>query len=158
MKLRDVLTERELATYNRRKERILLPPTLRRSLPSSGAFLAARHPDPVLHARLIAPNCSISWYVAAGDPDSGGISRYEDDYIFYGLVINSWTGPSGEWGGFSLREMDQYCVGFALGIERDVRFAVTTESVLVRELQSVSEDTFLRILATTSPAGVHRRR
>lgn len=65
--------------------------------------------DPVVVCKFFYPCGSWTWYATEYDPD---------DKIFFGFVV----GHEGEWGSFSLDELESFTGKFGLGIERDRGF------------------------------------
>jgi len=65
--------------------------------------------DPVVLAKFFDPCSQWTWYATEFDPETE---------IFYGFVI----GFEGEWGSFSLAELEQFRGKLGLPIERDFHF------------------------------------
>ena len=67
--------------------------------------------DAMIYAKFFTPWTGWTWYVTEG-------SQQEEDFIFFGYVI----GFEGEWGYFSLNELESVRGPGRLTIERDLHF------------------------------------
>ena len=119
----DLTKVKDLADYNSRPARQLAPPELRKALPTDEEFTVNGGENPPFHAKFFTPTgYYMAWYVAAGDPDTNGVSAFKDDYFFYGYVVHQELCPRGEWATFSLRVLERVHCGMFVGIERDLHF------------------------------------
>lgn len=87
----------------------LLPDELRRSVPS--LYSCEGQKDPTVVIKYFSPFSSWTWYVIEGSPE-------EDDFVFFGFVV----GFEGEWGYFTLSQLEEVKGPHGLGIERDLHF------------------------------------
>lgn len=87
----------------------LLPEDVRRSLPA--LYSCEGQKDPSVHVKYFSTFSSWTWYVIEG-------SQEEDDFVFFGFVV----GFEGEWGYFSLSQLEEVKGPHGLGIERDLYF------------------------------------
>lgn len=99
----------------------LLPQDLRESLPKFYAQEGVD--DPVVHVKFFFPAADWTWFATEGEPEG-------DDFIFFGYVI----GMTGEWGYFSLRELEEVNVRH-LTVERDSDFRQAKLSVCLARWQ-----------------------
>jgi hypothetical protein len=65
--------------------------------------------DPIVIAKFFNPSGIGYWFATEYNPE---------DKIFFGYVSLLYN----EWGSFALRELEEYCGPFGLGIERDLHF------------------------------------
>ena len=65
--------------------------------------------------KFFQPTGSYTWYVLEGE-------RHEDNWIFFGIVENSYES---EYGYFTLKELENIKLPFGLTIERDIYFKPT---------------------------------
>lgn len=86
----------------------LLPSELRENLPK--LYSQENEDDPTAHAKFFFPAGNWTWFVTEGE-------QKENDFLFFGFVI----GFVGEWGYFSLKELEEVEVK-GLKIERDLYF------------------------------------
>lgn len=86
----------------------LLPGELRGTLPK--LYTQENEEDPIAHAKFFFPAGNWTWFVTEGE-------QKENDFLFFGYVI----GFVGEWGYFSLKELEEVEVK-GLKIERDLYF------------------------------------
>lgn len=63
--------------------------------------------------KFFAPVGGFTWYVTEAD-------KKENDYLFFGLVINNYGEK--EYGYFTLKELESISLPFGLKIERDIYF------------------------------------
>jgi len=87
----------------------LLTGELRARLPS--LFSQEGSDDPMVYAKFFTPWTNWTWYATEGSPE-------DDDFIFFGFVF----GFEGEWGYFSLKELESIKGPAGLTIERDIYF------------------------------------
>jgi Protein of unknown function (DUF2958) len=88
----------------------LLTDELRAQLPP--LYAQEHESDAMVCAKFFTPWTNWMWYATEG-------SQQEDDYIFFGFVF----GNVGEWGYFSLNELQSVRGPAGLTIERDVHFS-----------------------------------
>tara|TARA_Y100000034_G_C6757785_1_gene337279 strand:+ start:484 stop:789 length:306 start_codon:yes stop_codon:yes gene_type:complete len=74
--------------------------------------------DKVVVVRFFLPSTSISWYAVEYSPE---------DKMFFGYVDNA----GGEWGYFSLTELESIIGKYGLGVERDMYFPAQPFSEVV---------------------------
>lgn len=86
----------------------LLPEDLRKTLPK--IYAQENRDDPFVYAKFFFPAGNWTWFVTEGE-------REGDDFLFFGYVI----GFVGEWGYFSLRELEEVRIK-GLSVERDLYF------------------------------------
>ena len=67
--------------------------------------------NPLVIARYFNPQGAGTWFATEYDPETR---------LFYGFAVIQ----EGEWGDFSLDEMEAYRGRFGLGIERDMHFII----------------------------------
>jgi hypothetical protein len=87
----------------------LLTNTLRDNLPP--LYSQEKEDDPVVYCKFFTPDTQWTWFVTEGEQDG-------DDFIFFGFV----NGLEGEWGNFSLSELEEIRGPWGLPIERDIYF------------------------------------
>lgn len=87
----------------------LLTEELRAKLPA--LYAQERIKDPIVHIKFFTPDSSWTWFVTEGQQEG-------EDFIFFGFV----KGFEGEWGYFSLNEMESARGPLGLPIERDLYF------------------------------------
>ncbi len=87
----------------------LLTDALRKQLPP--LYTQEQEPNPMVHIKFFLPGSSWTWYVTEGEPEG-------DDYLLFGFVF----GFEGEWGYFTLRELEQVRNQMKLPVERDEHF------------------------------------
>ncbi len=88
----------------------LLTEQLREELPPLQS--QADNSDPTIYAKFFTPDAGWTWYIAEGSP-------VDDDFIFFGFAV----GFSGEWGNFSLNDLQAARGKFGLPVERDLYFS-----------------------------------
>ena len=103
---------------------MLLTQEIRRSLPALYATAGVQLANKVVRVKFFDPCGSRTWYGIEFD----GADR------FFGWV----DGWEGEWGYFSLAELQSVRVGFGLGIERDRFFTPCRLGELVPALTQVT--------------------
>ncbi len=86
----------------------LLPEDLRETLPK--IYSQEKQDDPFVYAKFFFPAGIWTWFVTEGEQE-------DEDFLLFGYVI----GSVGEWGYFSLRELEEVSVK-GLSIERDLYF------------------------------------
>ena len=77
--------------------------------------------DPIVIAKFFNPSGAGTWYATEYNPE---------EKIFFGYV-SIFGDHNGEWGSFSLEELESFQGQFGLGIERDLHFAETPSSQVV---------------------------
>src|SRR3954465_13066201 len=87
----------------------LLPAELRASLPA--LYSQEQHLAPTVHLKFFSPYSNWTWFVTEGSPE-------DEEFIFFGYVI----GFEGEWGNFSLSELESARRGNLPLVERDLYF------------------------------------
>lgn len=87
----------------------LLPAELRAQLPP--LYAQEHERDAMVYVKFFTPWTNWTWYATEG-------SQKEDDFIFFGFVF----GFEGEWGYFSLNELQSTKGPAGLTIERDLHF------------------------------------
>ncbi|MEW6058056.1 MAG: DUF2958 domain-containing protein [Bdellovibrionota bacterium] len=93
----------------------LLTDELRSQLPP--LYAQEKVKDPMVHAKFFTPWTHWTWYVTEGSEEEG-------DFIFFGYV----AGDFGEWGYFSLNELESVRGPGGLTIERDLHFTPKRKS------------------------------
>ena len=88
----------------------LLTDELRAQMPP--LYAQEHEEDAMVYAKFFTPWTNWTWYATEG-------SQAEDDYIFFGFVV----GHVGEWGYFSLAELESVRGPAGLTIERDLHFS-----------------------------------
>ena len=77
--------------------------------------------DPIVYAHLYrSTGHRADWYITHGlrvpaEPARG----MDEDFLFYGFVVDARYCPEGEWGHFSVNELRPIHLGCCLGIERE---------------------------------------
>lgn len=69
--------------------------------------------EKIVICKFFAPVGAFTWYVTEAE-------KVDDDYRFFGLVINNYFEK--EWGYFMLSELESIKLPFGLRIERDMYF------------------------------------
>jgi hypothetical protein len=87
----------------------LLTDELRGQMPP--LYAQEHEEDAMVYVKFFTPWTNWTWYATEG-------SQQEDDYIFFGFVF----GHVGEWGYFSLSELESVRGPAGLTIERDLHF------------------------------------
>jgi hypothetical protein len=99
----------------------LLPAEVRARLPKLGA--QEGNSEPIVHVKYFTPGANWTWYATEGEEAEG-------DFRFFGYVF----GMDGEWGIFTLSQLQSACVPLGMSIERDLHFTPAPLSeVLARE-------------------------
>lgn len=120
-----------------RCERQLFPAEVRAQIPA--LYSNEGKSDPMIVAKFFNPMGAGTWYIIEGSPiDENGEMIPENapeskqaravDFLFYGYVDLF----EGEFGYFSLSEIEQVDLPFGMKIERDIFFRPTPQSTVVR--------------------------
>lgn len=83
--------------------------------------------DPIVLAKFFNPAGAGTWLATEYNPE---------DKIFFGYV-SIFGDQCDEWGSFSLEELENFKGLFGIGIERDLYFAETPASKLIKEYTKV---------------------
>lgn len=105
----------------------LLMEELRAQLPALYSQEGAE--DPMVYAKFFTPDSNWTWYVTEG-------SQEGDDFIFFGYVF----GFEGEWGYFSLNELQSARGPMKLPVERELQFRPAPWSEVRRNHVSIHEE------------------
>ncbi len=97
----------------------LLPEELKKQLPK--LYEQEGIDDPKVFIKFFFPAGNWTWFVTEG-------AQKDDDFLFFGFVI----GFVGEWGYFSLRELEEVFV-HCLTVERDLYFKPNTFSICLKK-------------------------
>lgn len=95
----------------------LLTKELRDQLPP--LYSQEKDDDPVVYTKFFTPDAGWTWYCTEGEEGNG-------NFLFFGFV----NGLEGEWGYFSLSELEEIRGPFGLPIERDIYFKPDRWSVV----------------------------
>lgn len=100
----------------------LLPEELKNKLPK--LYEQEKTKDPFVYAKFFFPAGNWTWFVTEGEEE-------ENDFLFFGYVI----GFEGEWGYFSLKELEGVRVQ-GLSVERDLYFKPDKFSICLKRWKS----------------------
>lgn len=77
--------------------------------------------DPIVKLKFFTPDADWTWYVTEGrkevDDETG-----EEDWRFFGKVVNSIVGPEGEWVYTMLSQLKEARGALGLPVERDMHW------------------------------------
>jgi len=90
----------------------LLPKEIEKTLPPLYATEKIATGEKIIKIKFFTPDSSWSWYIVEWD---------KEEKIFFGYV----NGHYGEWGYFSLKELEEVRGPLGLKIERDLHFEPT---------------------------------